>query len=144
MTDDFDLRCKGMKANVERCRSRFVNGQTGFCPAHGPGASERMSAMGKRGGSVKSPRRKISDLPELQTAEDAQKWLEYIGRAVLHGYMDSREANVARQVVSDWRKGHEETQTQEQIAKLERSIRNFRRKLSEEEKAAPEAEKVEA
>ena len=126
-------KCRGTRDDGNPCQSRFVNAESGYCPAHGPGGRERMSEMGKKGGAFSSPRKGfIRGLPPLKEAADAEFWLEAIGRAVLEGHMEAKEANVARQIVNDWRRFHEEDRTNKQIADLEKSIASFRRKIESE------------
>ncbi len=40
--------------------------------------------------------------PELRTHEDAQNWLETIGRAVATGRLSDRQAQAAIRTVAEW------------------------------------------
>lgn len=129
--DGFERRCKGIKADGTRCKSTFVANGAEFCPAHGPGGKERMSAMGKVGGKAKNLRRQSGELPDLKTAEDAQKWLQHAARLVLKGDMDAKEANALRALVKEWREANADDITQKKIAKIERRIASFKDKVGE-------------
>jgi hypothetical protein len=85
--------CREKNARGEPCRApaSLVDPVSGFCPAHGPGAKERLSEQGKVGAQVtKQVRRKgkglrPGELGPLRTPEDAKRWLRIIGRAVAEG-----------------------------------------------------------
>ncbi len=132
-----ELRCKGTRTDGKRCRSVFVSKETNLCPAHAPGGTERMSEMGKVGGARSTMRKgRIRDLPPLNSSKDAQVWLEKIGRAVLDGSLDAREANVGRQIVADWRKQQQEDQNAQKMDDLEKSMKAFRREIGKGDKDA--------
>ena len=63
---------------------------TGACPAHAPGGRQTMRERARKGGEATSKKLRRSglspsDLPPLRTHQDAQAWLETVGRAVLTG-----------------------------------------------------------
>ena len=77
--------CRGVRADGAPCGApeHLVSSETHFCPAHGPGASKRMADRGRRGAEstarrLRSPGLDAEELPELQSHEDAQAWLETI------------------------------------------------------------------
>jgi len=101
--------CKGLNARGEPCAasSSLVDEGTGFCPAHGPGASERMRERGLRGGIAtrnawKRPGLSDAELGELTSLIDAQRWLRVIGSAVATGRLDRGDAQAATRAVEVW------------------------------------------
>ncbi len=108
-------RCREKNARGEPCRApaSLVDPVSGFCPAHGPGAKERLSEQGKVGTQVtKQVRRKgkglrPGELGPLRTPEDAKRWLRIIGRAVAEGRLRSRDGDATTRAVREWLRAHE-------------------------------------
>ena len=66
-----------------------------------------MAERGRRGGLATkrrgmSPGLAAEELPKLQSHEDAQAWLETIGRAVATGRLSDRQAQAAIRAVAEW------------------------------------------
>ncbi len=82
-----------------------------------------MAERGRKGGlatkrKMASPGLKSDELPELRTHEDAQGWLETIGRAVATGRLSDRQAQAAIRAVSEWVKAEGERATAEVVNEL--------------------------
>ncbi len=108
-------RCREKNARGEPCRApaSLVDPVSGFCPAHGPGAKERLSEQGKVGAQVtKQVRRKgkglrPGELGPLRTPEDAKRWLRIIGRAVAEGRLRSRDGDATTRAVREWLRAYD-------------------------------------
>ncbi len=71
--------CRGTKDDGSLCGApdALVDPKTGFCPAHGPGASKRMADIGRKGAEstarkLRSPGLDSDELPPLDSLEAAQ------------------------------------------------------------------------
>ncbi len=102
-------RCTHVHADGRECGvpESFVDADTGYCRSHGPGAAERMAAQGRKGAEATAKKLRgvgldPNELPSLRTHEDAQAWLETIGRAVATGRLSDRQAQAAIRAVSEW------------------------------------------
>ena len=82
-----------------------------------------MAERGRKGGLATkrrnaSPGLDADELPELRTHEDAQHWLETIGRAVATGRLSDRQAQAAIRAVAEWVRAEGERATAEVINEL--------------------------
>ena len=116
--------CRGRKADGNACGAlSHLLDENGLCPAHRPGGREEMAERGRKGG-LATKRRMASrgldpaELPELRTHEDAQSWLETLGRAVATGRLSDRQAQAAIRAVSEWVKAEGERATAEVVNEL--------------------------
>ena len=82
-------RCKAKNAKGDLCGApeSMVDPVTGLCPSHVPGAKERLSEIGHRGGEATKRKFGGRGLPRdalgpLETIKDAQRWLRLIAQAV--------------------------------------------------------------
>ena len=96
-------KCCASKADGTPCGApeHLVELKTGLCPAHAPGAAERMGERGRKGAEASTRKLKSPGLgsdvhPPLKTHGDAQSWLETIGRAVSTGRLSDRQAQAAQ------------------------------------------------
>ena len=126
-------RCPGTTKEGKPCRAipAMVDPLTGYCPAHGPGAFERLSEAGKKG--AEATRRKWrgkglneDELPELRTPDDAEKWLESIARAVSTGRLGHNEAKAAVSALREWLRAHEAGMMSDRVEKLKRQLDEMR------------------
>ncbi len=126
-------RCKHTKDDGTRCQApeEFVDRQTGFCRNHGPGASERMSEQGRKGAKVTAKRLKAPalELGPLESHEDAKRWLQIIGRAVLSREVTDRSAQAAIRSVEAWLKAEGERVTMYVITELKADVDRLKREL---------------
>ncbi len=117
-------KCKGQKADGTACGALpHLLDENGLCPAHRPGGREAMAERGRKGGLATkrrnaSPGLGAEELPDLRTHEDAQAWLETIGRAVAVGRLSDRQAQAAIRAVAEWVKAEGERATAEVINEL--------------------------
>ena len=86
-----------------------------------------MAERGRKGGLATkrrntSPGLEPDELPELRTHEDAQNWLETIGRAVATGRLSDRQAQAAIRAVSEWVRAEGERQTSEVVNELRAEV----------------------
>ena len=117
-------KCQGQKADGTACGALpHLLDENSLCPAHRPGARETMAERGRLGGlatkrKAASPGLDPNELPSLQTHQDAQAWLEIIGRAVATGRLSDRQAQAAIRAVSEWVKAEGERATAEVVNEL--------------------------
>ena len=128
-------RCSGTNARGEPCKApaNLVDAETGCCPAHAPGGRERLREAARRGAQATARRLQgdglaAEDLPPLRAPQDAEVWLERIGRAVATGELAHRDADAATRAVRAWLQAHEQgavrkhmEQLAEQVAELKRA-----------------------
>ena len=86
-----------------------------------------MAERGRKGGLAtqrKAASRGLdpAELPDLRTHEDAQNWLETIGRAVATGRLSDRQAQAAIRAVAEWVKAEGERATVEVVNELRSEI----------------------
>lgn len=105
------MRCRGITAKGEACRApaAMVDPTTRFCRSHAPGASERLREQGKRGGEATRRRFRGSGLPseelgDLDTVEDAQRWLRLTAQAVGERRLTHSEGASMVRAVEAWMK----------------------------------------
>ncbi len=123
-------RCREKNARDEPCRApaSLVDPLSGFCPAHGPGAKERLSEQGKVGAQVtKQVRRKgkglkPGELGPLGTPDDAKRWLRIIGRAVAEGRLRSRDGDATTRAVREWRRAYEAGTVTDRLEELRATV----------------------
>ena len=84
-----------------------TSGEDGRCPAHRPGARERLQAAGRKGAETAARKLKGAagldpdELPSLRTPQDAEAWLETVGQAVATGKLANRDGQVVVQAVRE-------------------------------------------
>ncbi len=122
-------RCRGRNEQGEPCGApeSFVN-PSGWCPAHQPGGRERLREAGRLGAEVsKQVRRKWKglrhdELPPLRTPQDAEVWLETLGRAVAEGRLRNQDADAATRAVREWLKALEAGKVTEHVEELREQV----------------------
>ncbi len=123
-------RCRANNSRGIPCQAPdvFVDPMTGFCPAHVPGARDRLSNAGRKGGEA--TKRRLSgpaglgphELPALSSPEAAERWLEIVGRAVAEGRLAHRPGQVVATAVREWLKAHEAGRVAERLEELRRKL----------------------
>ena len=118
------MPCRATKPNGSACRApdHLIDPETGFCHAHGPGASERMRARGKKGSralrdKLRRPNVQADDW-QLETLEDAQERLRRIAMAVLAGHVSHQQASAAVRALDTWLKAAGERMDAEDVEEL--------------------------
>ena len=123
-------RCRAKNAAGKPCRAPegMVDPITRYCPAHRPGATERLREAGKKGAEVstrlkqKATGLSSDELPPLDSPQAAATWLEAIGRAVACGRLANRDAVAATKAVREWLRAHEAGTVTEQVDELRRKV----------------------
>ena len=130
-------QCRALKADGTPCLApeALVDPETGLCPSHAPGSSERLSEQGKRGAEATARRLRgegldADELPPLDSHANAKRWLEIIGRAVTSRRLIHNEARVAIQAVSEWVKTEGEHKTSMVLDELRAEVERLKRELS--------------
>lgn len=126
-------QCRDTNAAGEPCGSPFV-GEDGYCAAHGPNGSARMSARGAKGAEATARKMagkgtvKANEVPggPPETMQDAAKWASWIPWAVTTGKLDAKLGDVAVRAIREFRAAHEK-------AALESEIKELRAKMEEME-----------
>lgn len=128
-----DRQCEHTYDDGTPCEtpSSFVDPDTGYCPAHGSNASERLSEYGKKGGEatarkVKGDGLDPDELPPLENAQAAETWCDVVGRAVVTGRIGHNEGKAALRAVREWRESHEAGQVSERLENLMDALAEWR------------------
>lgn len=127
MADD-QQTCRGTRNDGEPCRQTEMLNDEGLCPAHRPGAQERLREAGRRGGEATASRRRGEDtldpdaLGELDSYSDAKRWLGIIARSVLSGAIDRERADPAVRAIRQWLEAHRSRVEEEKLEELERRL----------------------
>lgn len=131
------MRCSETTSRGEPCNAppELVDQETGFCRSHGPGASNLLSAQGRKGAETTA--RKLQgdgldpdELPPLDSHANAKIWLEIIGRAVTSRRLIHNEARVAIQAVSEWVKTEGERATAEVLTELRSEVERLKKQMA--------------
>lgn len=122
--------CRGTRRDGEPCQSTLI-GEDGFCSAHREGGSEEMRRRGKKGGAATASRFRegftSDELPELESPQDAERWLEILSKAVVQGRISQSKANLARKSLKVWLKAHEAGKLADRFDRLEDALKEARR-----------------
>lgn len=131
-----DDGCRATKADGSACGAppRVVDPDTGLCPAHGPDASQRMSAIGRKGAEASAQRFRRGgldpdDLPPLETHEDAKRWLELLARGVATSDIDRDIAAETPRLVKGWMRAYDAETLDEWKDDIEDTIAALQRRL---------------
>ncbi len=127
-------RCKAIRVDGRPCRApdRMLDAK-GLCPAHRPGATERLREAGRKGAEVsirlkqKATGLSSDELPSLDSPQAAATWLEAIGRAVACGRLANRDAIAATKAVREWLRAHEAGAMAEQVGELRRKVEELKK-----------------
>ncbi len=128
-------RCRAKNAEGKPCRAPegMVDSTTRYCPAHRPGATERLREAGKKGAKVstrlkqKATGLSSDELPPLDSPQAAATWLEAIGRAVACGRLANRDAIAATKAVREWLRAHEAGTVTEQVTELRQKVEELKK-----------------
>lgn len=127
-------RCKATKADGEPCGApeTMVDPDTGYCPSHGPGASERLSKVGQKGGKATARRFKgkaldEGELPPLVDGEAAERWCDIVGRAVVTGRLSHNQGKAALRAVKEWRESHKSGAVSDRLDALMEALGEWRK-----------------
>lgn len=129
-----ELRCAKRAADGSRCKAppNLVNPSTNLCPAHSPGAAERLREAGRRGGAAQARKIKPTgleedELPPLDSPQAAERWLEAVGRAVATGRLSQGAGRTVVSSVRAWLKAHESGHVSERLEKLMDALASWRK-----------------
>ncbi len=122
-------RCKATRMDGKACRApeRMLDAR-GLCPAHRPGARERLSEEGRKGAAAAARKWRgrsglePGELPELGTPQDAQRALDIVAHAAAEGRLPQRQADATTRAVREWLRAWEAGAVAEQIAQLQRKV----------------------
>ena len=68
----------------------------------------------------------LNDLPPLSTPQDAEIWLEKIGRGVATGTLSASKGATAASCVRAWLSAHEQGKVTEQVADLRQQVEELK------------------
>ncbi len=122
-------RCKATRTDGKACRApeRMLDAR-GLCPAHRPGARERLSEAGRKGAEATARKWRgrgglePGELPELRTPHDAQKALDIVAHAAAEGRLPQRQADATTRALREWLRAHEAGTVTEQVDELRRKV----------------------
>lgn len=118
-------RCGGTRDDGSPCGapSNLVDPDSGFCPAHGPGGSEAMAELGRKGAEATARKLQsdgLSDdeLPPLESHEAAERWCDVVGRAVAQGRLGHNEGRTILRAVREWRDSRDQGEMADLLEEL--------------------------
>ncbi len=124
-----EARCGATRAGGEPCGAPpQLIGADGFCPAHRPGAKERLSEAGRKGAEATARKWRgrgglePGELPDLGTPQDAQAALDIVAHAAAEGRLPQRQADATTRAVREWLRAWEAGAVAEQVAQLQRKV----------------------
>lgn len=120
-----ERRCNGTRDDGSPCGapSNLVDPDSGFCPAHGPGGSEAMAELGRKGAEATARKLQsdgLSDdeLPPLTSHEAAERWCDVVGRAVAQGRLGHNEGRTILRAVREWRDSRDQGELSDHLDAL--------------------------
>jgi hypothetical protein len=121
-------RCRATNAKGRPCRSpHTLVGADGFCAMHLPGDEQENRRRRRQGGRKSKGALLLDDLPALQSPQDAERWLEVVGRAVATGVLPASKGQVAASCVRAWLSAHEQGKITDQVADLSAKVAEIRK-----------------
>ena len=66
------------------------------------------------------------ELPALRTPQDAETWLEVVGRAVAEGKLSHNQGRTVATTVREWLKAHEAGKVAERVEELREQVAALR------------------
>ena len=126
------MHCSHVGSDGTRCGApeQFVDRETGFCRAHGPGSTERMASLGRKGAEAMAKRLRgglaAAEFGTLTTPKDAERWLEVVGRAVATGRLGHAEGRTVVSGVREWLRAHEAGHVAERLEELAGRLEQLR------------------
>ncbi len=122
-------RCKATRTDGKACRApeRMLDAR-GLCPAHRPGARERLSEAGRKGAEATARKLRRAhglepgELPELRTPHDAQKALNIVAHAAAEGRLPQRQADATTRALREWLRAHEAGVVTDRVEELRAEI----------------------
>lgn len=128
-------QCKGTTAAGKPCRSPLVDPETGYCAAHGPGASARMAERGAKGARATAKKLKGKGVvkpgeapPPPETVEDAKHYASWAMDAVATGRLDYRVGNVIQGLCREFRSATKEAALEAEVAELREVVATLKAK----------------
>ena len=126
--------CKAKNAHGAPCGApeSLVDPATGFCPSHGPGASQRMVEIGRKGAEATKRKYAGGGLPSehlgsLETIRDAQRWLRMIAEAVGERRLTYSEGQSMTAAVREWIKAEDARLRAEDLQELQAEVADLKR-----------------
>ncbi len=124
-----EARCRATKAAGEPCgASPQLIGEDGFCPAHRPGARERLSEAGRKGAEATARKWRgrgglePGELPQLGTPHDAQRALDIVAHAAAEGRLPQRQADATTRAVREWLRAYEAGAVTDRLEELRATV----------------------
>lgn len=120
-------------------------GPDGFCDAHRPGSKQVMAERGRRGAEASNRGRgpeglEESELPEIDSLEDAEQFCAAVARGVALGRMNRGDAKAAMTAVREWRETHGERLVKEDLDQLAEIVETIIERPDEVQKKLREGE----
>jgi hypothetical protein len=121
--------CRGLNVDGSPCTcpTALVRA-SGFCFAHDPALEQQRAVARLRGGTALARKHALrrgldpDELGPLATPEDAQRWAETIGRAVLTNRVTASQASAARGVLSEWRASQQRSEDRDALERIIRLV----------------------
>ncbi len=124
-----EARCGATRAGGEPCGAPpQLIGEDGFCPAHRPGAKERLSEAGRKGAAATARKWRgrgglePGELPQLGTPHDAQRALDIVAHAAAEGRLPQRQADATTRAVREWLRAYEAGAVTDRLEELRATV----------------------
>lgn len=120
-------RCRATNAAGDPCKAPYtLVGGDGYCAMHRPGEAQENRRRRRQGGRKSKGALLLDDLPALQTPQDAERWLEVVGRAVATGVLPASKGQVAASCVRAWLSAHEQGKVSDQVEDLRQKVEELK------------------
>ncbi len=120
-------RCRATNAKGEPCKAPYtLVGGDGYCAMHRPGDAQENRRRRRQGGRKSKGALLLNDLPPLSTPQDAEIWLEKIGRGVATGTLSASKGATAASCVRSWLQAHEAGRIADQVEDLRQKVEELK------------------
>ena len=124
------MKCQGTNKEGLPCRTpgRMIDPLSGYCFRHNPNNKKRAHLASKLGGIASVRQRRPGGLPsselgDLRSVRDAQRWLITITMAVGERRLSHSEASAMTRAVSEWIRAEDTRLRSEDLCELKDKIR---------------------
>ena len=120
-------RCRAVNMKGEPCKAPYtLVGGDGYCAMPRPGDAQENRRRRRQGGRKSKGALLLNDLPPLSTPQDAEVWLEKIGRGVATDTLSASKGATAASCVRAWLSAHEQGKVSDQVEDLRQKVEELK------------------